>query len=235
MKASRGTAPVMPSRRRSVSLRTGPFARYSRFVGIMKIALPCAAALLLGLVMAWPKLTQEDGRFQIGFAKLPSKEVETLSMKNARYFGVDETNRPFAVTSDVATQEPGNSDLVHLKAPKADFTSAGGANIVVDAETGLYRQAAKMLDLAGGVNIFHDAGYELHTATATLDLGGNAARGTDPVDGHGPQGHIESQGFELSGKSHQIMFSGKAHLTLRAASPRSNKPNNKPKKKGAGR
>ncbi|TAN71965.1 MAG: LPS export ABC transporter periplasmic protein LptC [Magnetospirillum sp.] len=186
----------------------------------MKVLLPSLAALLLGVVVVWPKLALEDKRFQIGFAKLPSKEVESLAMQNARYFGLDESNRPFAVTSDLAVQEPGNSDLIHLQAPKADFTSTSGANIVVDAATGIYHQSSKTLDLSGGVNLFHDAGYEIHTPTAVIDLNRNSARGVEPVQGHGPQGRIESTGFELAGKGQEIIFTGKAHLTLRGASPK---------------
>ncbi|MDO8605763.1 MAG: LPS export ABC transporter periplasmic protein LptC [Phaeospirillum sp.] len=211
---------VAPTKRRLHAPLTGPFARYSRFVGVMKVLLPSLAALLLGLVVIWPKLSLEDKRFQISFAKLPSKEVESLAMQNARYFGLDESNRPFAVTSDQAIQIPGNRDLIHLQAPKADFTSTSGANIVVDAAAGIYHQTSKTLDLSGGVNLFHDAGYEIHTPTATIDLSRNSARGVEPVEGHGPQGRIEAAGFELSGKGHDITFTGKAHLTLRGASPK---------------
>lgn len=209
-----------PLRRRLRAPQTGPFSSYSRFVGLMKILLPSLAAILLGLVAVWPKLALEDKRFQIGFAKLPSTEVETLAMHNARYFGVDESNRPFAVTSDLAVQVPGNRDLLTLQSPKADFTSTSGANIVVDAASGLYHQSTKILELSGGVNLYHDAGYELHTATTTVNLNNNSAKGIDPVNGHGPQGRIESAGFELAGKGRDIIFTGKAHLSLRGASPK---------------
>ncbi len=220
MKPPAAANEVAPIRRRLHAPQTGPFARYSRFVGIMKVLLPSMAALLLGLVVVWPKLAFDDKRFQIGFAKLSSKAVESLAMQNARYFGLDESNRPFAVTSEQAVQEPGNSDLIHLQAPKADFTSTSGANIVVDGATGLYHQAAKTLDLSGGVNLFHDSGYELHTPTATIDLAHNSALGTDPVEGFGPQGRIESMGFALAGMGKEIIFTGKAHLSLRGASPK---------------
>jgi lipopolysaccharide export system protein LptC len=199
--------------------QTGPFSSYSRFVGFMKVLLPALAAVLLGLVVVWPKLALEDKRFQVGFAKLPSKEVETLAMQNARYFGLDESNRPFAVTAELAKQVPGSRDLIQLTAPKADFTSTSGANIVVDAATGVYNQVTKSLDLAGGVNLYHDAGYELHTPTAVFDLASNTGRGLEPVEGHGPQGRIQSAGFELAGKGRDITFTGKAALTLRGASP----------------
>jgi lipopolysaccharide export system protein LptC len=199
----------------------GPLSHYSRFVRIMKVALPALAAVLLGLVVVWPKLSLDDKRFPVGFAKLPTtKEVETLAMRNARYYGLDESNRPYAVTSDMATQVPGNSDLIHLDAPKADFTSSSGANVLVDGAKGLYHQSTKTLDLSGGVNLFHDAGYELHTETATLNLANNSARGTDPVSGFGPQGAIRSAGFEMAGKGHTITFTGKSQLTVMGASPK---------------
>ena len=220
MKPPAAANEVAPARRRLHAPQTGPFARYSRYVSIMKVVLPSLAALLLGLVVVWPRLTFDDKRFQIGFAKLSSKQVETLAMQNARYFGLDDSNRPFAVTSDMAVQEPGNSDLIHLQTPKADFTSTSGANIVVDAAAGLYHQVSKTLDLSGGVNLFHDAGYEIHTPTATIDLAHNTARGVEPVSGFGPQGRIEAAGFELTGKGQDIIFTGKAHLTLRGASPK---------------
>jgi lipopolysaccharide export system protein LptC len=70
------------------------------------------------------------------------------------------------------------------------------------------------------VNLFHDAGYELHTATATVDLGHNTARGTDPVEGHGPQGRIQAEGFEIRGTGHEIVFTGKSQLNLRGATPK---------------
>ncbi|KIL99762.1 hypothetical protein CCC_03934 [Paramagnetospirillum magnetotacticum MS-1] len=198
--------------------KLGPFADHSHFVSVMKIALPALAVFLLGLVVIWPKLSQLESGFKLSFANLSPKSVDTLVMKNARYFGVDESNRPFAVTSDTATQLPDNQDLIYLVNPKADFTSNSGANIVVDAVAGIYHQSTKVLDLSGGVNLYHDSGYEIHTPTAIVELATNSARGFEPVEGHGPQGAIRSIGFEITGKRHDITFTGKSQLNLRAVS-----------------
>lgn len=226
----RSPAERPPTKRRPRGPRRGPFTDHSHFVSAMKIALPALAALLLGLVVVWPKLSHLDSGFKLGFANLSPKAVDTLMMKNARYFGIDESNRPFAVTADTATQEPGNQDLIHLVNPKADFTSNSGANIVVDAVAGIYHQSTKVLDLSGGVNLYHDTGYEIHTPTATMELASNSARGFDPVEGHGPQGAIRSTGFEITGKHHDITFTGKSQLNLRAVS---HKAQDKGRSKGA--
>lgn len=204
-----------PGRRRPRPVRTGHLARWSRFVNVMKVLLPTLAAVLLGLVMAWPRLAQDDNRFQVGFAKLAPKDVESLTMVNARYFGVDDDNKPFAVSAEQATQV--KQDQIALQTPKADFTSSGGANVVVDADTGTYFQQSKLLELRGNVSIYHDAGYELHTEAAMIDLGRNSATGDRPVNGHGPQGNIQSQGFELRDKGHEVVFTGKSKLMLRGA------------------
>lgn len=220
MTPSAETRPAAARKRHPRGPRLGPFADHSHFVSVMKITLPALAALLLGLVVVWPKLAQMDSGFKLGFANLSPKSVDTLVMKNARYFGIDESNRPFAVTADTATQLPDNQDLVRLANPKADFTSSSGANIVVDAVSGLYHQSSKVLDLSGGVNLYHDSGYEIHTPTATVELSTNSAHGTDPVEGQGPQGAIHGSGFQITGKQHDITITGKSQLNLRAAKPK---------------
>lgn len=195
--------------------RTGPFARYSRFVGIMKIVLPSLALVLLALLVAWPRLTMVESGFQIGFARLPSKEVETLAMQNPRYFGINETNRPYAVSADLATQENGRGDIIHLDNPKADFTTSSGANVVIEADSGLYQKANNTLLLSGNVNLYHDSGTELHTSSATIDLAHSTAHGDEPVTGNGPQGRVDAAGFDVTDKGRTLTFTGKSTMSLR--------------------
>ncbi|MEJ0072220.1 MAG: LPS export ABC transporter periplasmic protein LptC [Pseudomonadota bacterium] len=94
------------------------------------------------------------------------------------------------------------------------MTTAGGAWVAVTAETGVYHNDAKLLDLAGDVSVFHDGGTEFHTTTAHVDLGAGSAAGDDPVDGQGPSATIKSAGFRLYDRGARIIFTGKAHLML---------------------
>lgn len=196
---------------------------YSRVVGILKVLLPSIAAVLLGLVVAWPQLASRDDRFQLGFSNLDPKQVDTLSMLNARYFGTDETNRPFSVTADVATQADPNAVIVSLEAPKADMSLKDGSGIVMNSDVGYYRQKDQLLDLMGGVDVYHEGGYELHTTSARVDLAQGAAAGDDPVSGQGPFGRIEGQGFSLSDRGKTIIFTGKSKLVLTATKKKGKK------------
>src|SRR5207244_19417 len=50
-------------------------------------------------------------------------------------------------------------------------------------------------------------------------VAGNAAQGSDPVDGHGPSGDVKAQGFQILEKGDTIVFTGKSDMLLRGATP----------------
>jgi lipopolysaccharide export system protein LptC len=189
---------------------------YSRFVRVMKILLPSLAAVLLALVVVWPRLRFDDTRFRIGFAKLSPQSVQTLAMQNARYLGLDENNQPYSVTSDRATQEEAQPDIIDLDQPKADFTSKDGSAIFVQADRGYYHQKAQVLDLVGTVNLYHEKGYELHTERAEVNLADSSAHGEVPVNGQGTQGLLQGEGFQIRNKGSEVLVTGKSELTLKA-------------------
>lgn len=206
--------PKLPHR---VAWRLPAHQRYSRFVRLMKILLPSLAAVLLALVVVWPKL-MDDERFRIGFAKLSSSQVESLAMVNARYFGMDSHNRPFTVTAVTATQETRGSDVVVLADPRADFTSNSGASVLVESQRGFYHQKTQMLDLEGEVNLFHENGYEMHTSRATVNLKRSTVQGNAPVEGQGPAGTLSGAGFEIRDQGREVVVTGSSRMILKGAS-----------------
>src|ERR1700748_2408346 len=99
---------------------------YSRFVGMMKLALPATAVAILGIVAAWPRLAPRDEQFQVAFAGFNAKNVDTQSMVNPRYYGTDDKNQPFTLTADIGTQIDQQAQLVQLERPVADLTRPNG-------------------------------------------------------------------------------------------------------------
>ena len=199
-------------------LPTAIHHRYSRFVRVMKVALPALAVVLLALVVIWPHLSFDDPKFHVGFAALSPDAVKTLSMVNARYFGIDQNSHPYTVTSDTATQRDKQPDIIDLQTPKADFTSKSGAAVFVEADRGYYHQKDQLLDLAGNVSFYHENGTEMHTEEAHVDLKTDTAHGEVAVRGQGPEGRLEGDGFVMTGKGTDIVVTGRSTLTLRGAS-----------------
>lgn len=189
---------------------------YSRFVKWMKVLLPFFALGLIALVVAWPRLKTDD-TFRIGFASVNLVGNATPGMDNARYVGTDENRQPYSVTADVARIISEDNGQVDLELPKADLTLEDGTWLVLTANTGQYRRATASLNLAGGVNLFHDTGYEISTERLLVDLNAGSAEGHDPLNGHGPFGELKAQGIKLIDKGQVIYFIGPAQVILHAA------------------
>jgi lipopolysaccharide export system protein LptC len=141
---------------------------------------------------------------------------------NARYTGLDRHDRPFSVTADVARQTTANDELVSLETPKADLALESGAWVALTAETGLYHTQPKQVDLYGDVNLYHDKGMTFRTESATVDLEGGTAEGQEKVEGHGPSGEIESEGFRILDKGAVVIFTGRARMLLEGAAEETN-------------
>lgn len=192
---------------------------YSRFVSMMKFLLPAVAFILIGLVVLWPHIGADDLRFRIGFAAIKASVSKDPSMVNPRFVGTDSENKPYSITADLARSlgdissddAPAN---VELEMPKADITLEDGSWLVMTAETGLLVHQDKALNLEGAVNLFHDSGYEFRTEKAAIDLKNGTASGNLPIEGQGPFGVLNAQGFKLIQKGKTIFFSGKSKLIL---------------------
>ncbi len=188
--------------------------RYSLFVGFMKVLLPATAAALMLMVVAWPQFTAEEEGFRLSISKLAPGQAESLTMLNARFEGLDENDQPFTVTADIATQSENDKDLVTLELPKADITLEDGAWLALTARSGEYRKEAKVLDLIGSVNLFHDKGFEMRTESARIHLNEGVAEGAQPVEGQGSIGTIQAEGFRVLDRGARIFFLGRSHLVI---------------------
>jgi lipopolysaccharide export system protein LptC len=192
--------------------------RYSRFVVMMKITLPLIAAVLVGLVVVWPQFRDVREGFRIEIARL-ALSLGGQQVSNARFTGSDARGRPFTIIADSAVQAEGQPDQIRLEHPKADITMQNGAWIASSADTGRFFRTAQVLELSGGVSLFHDQGFEMHSASAQLDLKRGTAEGDERVDGHGPTGTISAAGFRVLDNGARVFFTGPAKLVLRPDGP----------------
>jgi len=187
---------------------------YSRFVVLMKVLLPTIALIVITLVVIWPHLQLQDTRFRLGFSALKTGDDEDPSMINPRYLGTDKDNQTYSVTADLAKNLLSDTKSVELEKPKADIALDDGTWLVVTSDTGHYSRGEEKLKLRGSVNMFHDSGYEFRTEVADLDLSTGVAEGNAAVEGQGPFGFLNAEGFRLVDKGKIIFFTGKSKLTI---------------------
>jgi lipopolysaccharide export system protein LptC len=61
-----------------------------------------------------------------------------------------------------------------------------------------------------------DQGYEFHTTKARIDLDARTAAGDAPVNGRGPQGEIQAEGFEILDGGTRVVFHGRSRALFQA-------------------
>ena len=181
----------------------------------MKVILPVMAVFLLLLVAGWQHLATLDS-FRIELAAVGPAGGGKPQVLNARLLGVDEESRPFQITAELGSSVKGaaGEQMYKLDKPKADITLEDGSWIALTADNGLYESTGQTLFLSGRVNLFHDSGYEFTTETATVDVEGQSAEGYEHVEGQGPHGFLESEGFRLRDRGETIVFTGRSRMTI---------------------
>ena len=195
--------------------RRGVGVRYTRFVGLMRGLLAFGAIALAVTVIVWPYF---NGRNTPSQFDLPATGIEIKdgrpTMSNARFLATDENGQPYTITADLAWQEQGAEDIIFMDVLEGDILLQSGAWMTLSADRGVFDQADQRLILESNVNLFSDAGYELHTQEAEIDLASGTAQGDMQVDGQGPAGLLTASGFAISDNGDRIRFTGPVHMTV---------------------
>ena len=97
-----------------------------------------------------------------------------LTMIKPRLTGADAKGNPFVITADTAIQDAKNPKRARLRKVEADLT--------LDKQWLAQRQRrqrhgghdAGQLELNGGIDVFSDTGYELHSQTAPRSISSKA-------------------------------------------------------------
>lgn len=180
----------------------------------MKYILSGLATLLLVAVVAWPEFSSDEDRFRIPQAVGPIG-TSRPQVLNARVLGVDSKSRPFQITADTsALKNEEGREFYLLEQPKADIVLEDGSWVALTAIDGEYEEDTRFLYLVGNVNVFHDAGHEFSTPKARFNLGDRSASGDDPVEGLGPLGTLQSEGFRIFEGGDRVLFTGKAEMLV---------------------
>jgi lipopolysaccharide export system protein LptC len=217
----------LPQSERAGSIFAEWFARlpgnsYSRRVALLKLALPAIGGTMLLLVVVWPRVAPLFDRFR--FAAIDLREARELRMINPRYAGTDKDGRPFVITAAVGRQVPQRDDVMSLDQPVANVQSHSGAKIVITGDSGVYQTQTQFLDVFGNVKVNHENGSTFTTSSARLDAANSAAEGHAPVEGHGPQGDVSGQGFQIIDKGDIVIFTGQSNLLLKSTKQQSPAP-----------
>jgi lipopolysaccharide export system protein LptC len=193
--------------------------RHADLVRVLRYALPAVAALMIGLVVAWPQLI--GGGAGLIAPKLAPDQLDgadVMRMNNPRYVGRTSDAEPIGVSAQSGYVDPAQPDRIHLERVAAEIARAGETDIHLLAGAGIYDRKAEDVDLSGGVELTTSDGYRFETPSVFLNLKRGQARGREPIAGAGPSGTITAQRFEFQDGGQRLRFMGQVRVTLQPRS-----------------
>ncbi len=172
--------------------------RYSRFVGVMKRALPIAAVALLAAVIAYslqPRL-QNTKKLALTMQRFGILNNDLMMIK-PKLTGVDGEGNPYVVTAEEAIQDAHDGKQAQLRQVEADMTMKSGRWLNLTSTRGHLDQAKQTLRLEGVIDLYSDNGYEAHTTLADIDMRTGLVVGQQAVHGSGPLGTFRADRFKI--------------------------------------
>ena len=199
----------------SARVRTtaGEALRYSRFVSLMKRLLSLGAFLIIAAVLAFFFVQRLPRQLQMSYESLGRVDND-LAMMKPRLTGSDSKGNPYVITADMAVQDAHDPKKASLKNMEADLALDKQRWLNARAKTGMVDMNTGQLELTGGIDVFTDEGYELHSHSASANLRQSMIHGHEPVTGQGPDGTLRADQFHADRATNILTLSGHVHMTL---------------------
>lgn len=187
--------------------------RYSKFVVLMKRATTLGAAAVIGAVLLFFFMQRQPRQLSLSYEKMGNVQ-DDLAMIKPRLTGADAHGNPFVITADAAIQDAHNPKKATLRKVEADLAIGQQSWIDARAAAGMVDMTAHKLALSGGIDMFTDTGYQLHSQTAFADLKTNIITGPDEATGQGPLGTLRADHFRYDRNAGLLTLEGHVHITM---------------------
>ncbi len=195
--------------------------RYTKFVTRMKRVTALSAFAVIFSVLGFFFVARAPRQLQFSYEKLETLKND-LAMVSPRLTGVDAKGNPFVITAKVAVQDAKNPKHATLETIEADLTTPNGW-LNARAAHGDVDMNANRLALNGGIEVFTDTGYTLHTDRAAVDLKANIVTGDREVSGQGPLGTMRADRFHYDHANGRLILEGHVRTVLDPKSLRKGK------------
>lgn len=190
---------------------------YSKFVRLMRLALPLSALAIVIVLYLRSGLEEQVIKPMEEVIRAPSLDERSIAkneLLNPKFESMSTQNLPYQITADRAVQGEKNQNLIMLEHPIGKITMEDGMHVVLKSNAGAYRQDTGRFFLEGDVHLKHDGGFTLQMEEAHIDLKQGYAWSEKSLEGEGPDMAIVAQGVRANNNSGKVVFSGPATLTL---------------------
>lgn len=190
--------------------------QYSLAVRWMKVLLPVAAVVLIGLIF----LTGEDRDAVVDVESAANVAAlgAGLKLENPRFAGTTDNGEPFVVTARSALPDGAMPDRIELELPEGEAHLSDGLKVKITANTGQMFRKDEQLHLNGDVVVETSNGYRAMTDIVELDLDTKTAKIPGAVRATGPLGGLDADRVHITpsapnSKNVTVRFEGNVRVT----------------------
>ena len=197
-------------------------SKHTTLVKRAKVILPSFAALLLGLLIAYPSIKDIEKDIRLHIIRPTKGELEKLQVENTNFYITDKKNQVHNFTSTKVFETEAGSKLIKLQNPQGIIQSKDEQWIDFKSPTGFFDQNKNILTLKEDVDIFYSNGMTIDTKELKYDFNSSVASSNTPVVAQGYMGDIDAQNFTFDNNTGILTFNGKTIIMVNEKSLKGN-------------
>ncbi len=191
-------------------------ANHSRIVGILKLALPLTALVLLSLVFLLAR-TIDPTRAIHSVGIDVEDRARDPRLSGARFAGVTDDGAALMIRTQTARSDPEAALRLDVTGLDLRLDGPNGETLTARAERGTIDRGTGRFDMQGGLRIAAAPGYSLSTERLTGLLDSTRIDAPGPVSGTAPAGEISAGHMQLrvdsrDGAGYLLVFGGGVRL-----------------------
>jgi len=190
-------------------------ARHSRWVRLLRVAIPVAIVLILGTtaLVSWldplrilVRLPTDSGTLVISGTK--------ITMEAPKISGYTRDSRWYELTARSAAQDITKPNFVELNDVRAKIAAADKSTMSLSATDGTFDRKGGVLTLSRDIKFTSTTGYELRLEEAIVDTGTGEIVSNKPVEVVTQQGTLNANRLEVIKSGEIVRFIGDVVMTL---------------------
>lgn len=199
-----------PAYQASMEARFAIAARHSRVVRILRVAVPAAVILAMGMIvlvsvfnpfrMLLPKLPIDTGSLVVSGTK--------ITMESPHLSGYSPDRRPYEVWAKTATQDITDPDHVELNTLRGKVLMEDQSTVTLEARQGVMDNKQQLLDLHKDIYLQTTAGYQAWLSQAVVDMGKGTVVSDEHVDVKWEDGTLSADKMKITGGGEVVRFDG---------------------------
>lgn len=197
-------------------------ARHSRFVRVLRIAVPAIVLLsmtvIVGISIFNPfriltKLPVDIGNMVVSGTK--------ITMETPHLAGYSPDGRPYELWAKAATQDLTDPDNVDLSVLRAKVMMEDKSTLTLDARSGKFNSKTQLLHLTKDIFLQTTTGYEARLTDAVIDIAKGTVESNQPVDVKLLNGTLLGQRMRITDNGEAVRFEGGVSMNLVMEQPSS--------------